>query len=54
MARHHSAPTNLIRRLRPSPERFAAAAAVHDPSLLLALEASCLRGERPPGPRRPA
>ena len=31
---------SLIRRLRPSPERFAAAAAVQDPSLLLQLQAA--------------
>ena len=40
MDRHHPALSKLIRRLRPSPERFAAAAAVHDPSVLLALEAA--------------
>jgi hypothetical protein len=29
----------IVRRLRPSPERLAAAAAVYDPGLLLALRA---------------
>ena len=31
--------SNLIRRLRPSPERLAAAAALHDSGLLLRLQA---------------
>jgi hypothetical protein len=31
---------SLVRRLRPSPERLAAAAAVHDPGPMLALRAS--------------
>jgi hypothetical protein len=46
MDRHHAALSKLIRRLRPSPERFAAAAAVHDPSLLLALDAARVRSGR--------
>ena len=37
MHRHLPTPSSLIRRLRPSPARFAAAGAVHDPSLLLRL-----------------
>jgi Na+/H+ antiporter NhaA len=48
--------SSLLRRLRPSPERFAAAAALNDPSLLLRYEAARAREEqRPttaPRPRR--
>jgi hypothetical protein len=40
MTRQHPTPSRLIRRLRPSPERFAAAAAVQDPGLLLRLQAA--------------
>jgi hypothetical protein len=40
MTRPHRTLGRLIRRLRPAPARFAAAAAVHDPSLLLALRAA--------------
>ena len=36
--RHHPALSSVVRRLRPSPERFAAAAALHDPNLLLQLQ----------------
>jgi hypothetical protein len=49
MTRHHPTPSRLVRRLRPSPERFAAAAAVYDPTLLLQLRA---HGEPPIGPPR--
>jgi hypothetical protein len=35
MARQHPTLISFARRLRPDPERFAAAAAVQDPSLLL-------------------
>jgi Na+/H+ antiporter NhaA len=51
MNRHHAQLTNLVRRLRPSPERFAAAAAVQDPNLLLQYGAARLHEERPS--RRP-
>ena len=40
MTRQHTTPRRLVRRLRPSPERFAAAAAVQDPGLLLQLQAA--------------
>jgi hypothetical protein len=43
MTRHHPAFTRLARRLRPSPERFAAAAAVYDPGLLLYLRSAATR-----------
>jgi hypothetical protein len=43
MTRHHPAFTRLARQLRPSPERFAAAAAVYDPSLLLYLRSATTR-----------
>ena len=40
MIRRHPIISSVVRRLRPSPERFAAAAAPHDPSLLLHLLAA--------------
>jgi hypothetical protein len=40
MTRQSRASTRLARRLRPAPARFAAVAAVHDPSLLMALQAA--------------
>ena len=40
MSRHHPTITSLARRLRPASEDFAAAAALHDPSLLLQLQAT--------------
>jgi hypothetical protein len=40
MTHEHSTARSLARRLRPSPERFAGAAALYKPSLLLALRAS--------------
>jgi hypothetical protein len=43
MTRHHPARIRLVHRLRLSPERFAAAAAVHDPSLLLYLRSAASR-----------
>ena len=39
-ANHQLGAGPLVRRLRPSPERFAAAAAVQDPGLLLQLQAA--------------
>ena len=42
MTRTHHTLTSLVRRLRPAPERFAAAAALHDPNLLLQLRATRL------------
>jgi hypothetical protein len=45
MTREHRILT-FVRRLRPAPVRFAAAAAPYDPSLLLALQAaSAVRDE---------
>jgi hypothetical protein len=44
----------LARLLRPSPARFAAAAALHDPGLLLALQAARADGERRDAPARGA
>jgi hypothetical protein len=41
MARHHTKLSSLVRRQRPSPERFAAAAALQDPNLLLQYRAVC-------------
>ena len=46
MARQTPTPRNLLRRLRSAPERFAAAAAVYDPALLLALRAARIADER--------
>jgi len=44
MSRLHHTLTSLARRLRPTSANFAAAAAVHDPSLLMQLEAArCTR-----------
>jgi hypothetical protein len=53
MIRQRLVPRRLVRRLRPSPERFAAAAALHDPNLLLQLRAARSRRGRPTvGPAR--
>jgi hypothetical protein len=52
----HPALISLARRLRPAPADVAAAAAVHDPGLLLALRVAQIQGEPPvpatPGPVR--
>jgi Na+/H+ antiporter NhaA len=50
MTRKHPTLRSFVRRLRPSPERFAAAAAPHDPSLLLRLQE--VQAESSPPPRR--
>jgi hypothetical protein len=42
MTRTYRTVMSLVRRLRPAPERFAAAAALHDPNLLLQLRATRL------------
>ncbi len=47
MARKNTIRSSFARRLRLSPDRLAAAAAVQDPSLLLALQAARSHGERP-------
>jgi hypothetical protein len=39
MTRQHPTVRTLLRRLRPAPERFAAAAALQDPSLLMQAQA---------------
>jgi hypothetical protein len=43
MTRQHPRFTSFVRRLRPAPERFAAAAALYDPNLLLQLRAAQAR-----------
>ena len=48
---HHPTLSSLVHRLRPSPASFAAAAAVYEPRLLLALQATQRRratAARPP------
>ena len=55
MSRNHRTVTSLARRLRPTAADFAAAAAVHDPSYLLRLQAGQRHLEqsvRPAPPRR--
>jgi Na+/H+ antiporter NhaA len=58
MTRQHPTPRRLVRRLRPAPERFAAAAALQNPGLLLQLQAADEHAEEPsdppqsPSPRR--
>ena len=51
MTRHHPTLTRLTRSLRPTAADLAAAAALHDPSLLLQLRAARLHSE-PPCPAR--
>lgn len=50
MARHHTARNSVVRRLRPSPDRFAAAGALQDPNLPLQLRAAQSHGRRPASP----
>jgi hypothetical protein len=47
MARQHPTFTSFARRLRPSPESLAAAAAWQDPNLLLQLRTAQSHAERP-------
>jgi hypothetical protein len=47
MSRHHPTLISLARRLRPTAADFAAAAALHDPGLLLQLQAAQPDRERP-------
>ena len=49
MTRQHPTPRRLVRRLRPAPERFAAAAALQNPGLLLQLQAADEHAEKPSG-----
>jgi hypothetical protein len=48
MTSTYASARNLSRRLWPSPERFAAAAALQDPSLLMRLQATRQHGGRAP------
>jgi hypothetical protein len=50
MTRQHQTPRRLVRRLRPAPERFAAAAALQNPGLLLQLQAAHEHAEEPSDP----
>ena len=47
MSRQHPTLTSLAHRMRPTAADFAAAAAPHDPSLLLQLQAAQSHGEPP-------
>ena len=53
MTRKHRTHPGVLRRLRPSPDRFAAAAALQD-RLLLGLQAAQSQGERPASPPPPS
>jgi hypothetical protein len=50
MTRQHATRSSVVRRLRPAPERFAAAAALQNPGLLLQLRAAQSDGDRPLNP----
>jgi len=51
MTRHwHPTLERIVRRLKPSLERFAAAAAVYGPDLMLQLQATPGAAEGPPSP----
>ena len=50
MTGQHPTSRRLVRRLRPAPERFAAAAALENPGLLLQLQAADERAEEPSDP----
>jgi Na+/H+ antiporter 1 len=52
MSRNYQTVRHIARRLRPSPERFAAAGALQDPNLLLQLRAAQPNGTRPAAPPR--
>ena len=56
MTRQHAARSTVVRRLRLSPDRIAAAAALQDPNLLLQLKAAESHAERPitAAPTRPS
>jgi hypothetical protein len=51
MTRQHATRSSIVRRLRPAPERFAAAAALQSPGLLLQLRAADEHAEQPSDPR---
>jgi hypothetical protein len=50
MTRQHATRSSIVRRLRPAPERFAAAAALQNPGLLLQLQAAQSDRDRPTNP----
>ena len=50
MTGQHPTSRRLVRRLRPAPERFAAAAALQNPGLLLQLQAADERADEPSDP----
>jgi hypothetical protein len=52
MTRQHPTRSSIARRLPLSPDRFAAAAALQDPNLLLQLQAAPSHGERATNPPR--
>jgi hypothetical protein len=52
MTRQHATRISIARRLRLSADRFAAAAALQDPNLLLQLQAAQSDAERPTNPPR--
>jgi hypothetical protein len=52
MTRQHPTRSSIARRLPLSPDRFAAAAALQDPNLLLQLQAAQSHGERATNPPR--
>jgi hypothetical protein len=52
MTRQHPNLSSVIRRLRLAPDRFAAAAALQDPTLLLGLQAARPHREQPADPPR--
>jgi hypothetical protein len=50
MTRQDATRSSIVRRLRPAPERFAAAAALQSPGLLLQLRAARSDADRPTDP----
>ena len=54
MSREHPTSISIVRRLRLSPDRFAAAAALQDPNLLLQLRAAEAHRGQPTEPKRPS
>ena len=50
MTGQHPTSRRLVRRLRPAPERFAAAAALQSPGLMLQLQAADERADEPSDP----
>jgi hypothetical protein len=54
MTRQHATPRRPVRRLRPAPERFAAAAALQNPGLLLQLRADADHADGEPSDPSPS